>query len=346
MQNDTNRNLNNFDGDSSYEVRPRDPNAIQQDASNPLNSIWVSASAGTGKTKVLTDRLLRLLLPKKSSEPGSEPYKILCLTFTKAAANEMSIRLFETLGHWAVMPISDQDPTYTESKKTLTGELQKLFGEMPTDEQIAAAQTLFSNIVDAPNGLKIMTIHSFCESILGRFPLEADLSPNFKILEEAESKALILEAQKRVLKKAVSPDAAGSPLSEALAAIARVQNEDQVLELIADICKERAQLAQLLSDFGDVDCVYERVCTYYGIPAGQAVEDYRAAFVQGMDYINDLRGLALFMSEQGGKIEQGKSRLILDWMAKTEEERIRSLDTYVQVFLTGEGKITTKGFSE
>ncbi len=344
MQNDTSRKLNNFYDDSSYDVRLRDPNAIQQDASNPLNSIWVSASAGTGKTKVLTDRLLRLLLPKKSGEPGSEPFKILCLTFTKAAANEMSIRLFETLGQWAVMPVSDKDMTFKKGEKTLAGELQKLFGEMPTEEQIAAAQTLFSNIVDAPNGLKIMTIHSFCESILGRFPLEADLSPNFKILEDAESKALILEAQKRVLKKAVSSDAAGSPLSEALAAIARVQNEDQVLELIADICKERAKLAQLLSDFGDVDSVYERVCTYYGIPAGQAVEDYRAAFIQNMEYIDDLRGLALFMSEQGGKIEQGKSRFILDWMANTEQERIRNLDAYVQVFLTSQGGITTQGF--
>ena len=125
----------------------------QRVASDPLVSSWVGASAGSGKTKVLTDRILRLLLPREDGRPGTAPQKILALTFTKAAANEMALRLSKKLSHWAVMEDAD-----------LTCELETLFGRAPKGEEIKAARKLFACVVDAPGGLNIMTIHSFCQS--------------------------------------------------------------------------------------------------------------------------------------------------------------------------------------
>ena len=127
----------------------------QQTAAYPLNSVWVSASAGSGKTKVLTDRVLNLLLQ------GSEPERLLCLTFTKAAAAEMANRITATLKKWA---IADDE------------ELEKLLfnlkGVMPTKEMLKLARALFVKVLETPGGLKIMTIHSFCQSVLKRFPIE------------------------------------------------------------------------------------------------------------------------------------------------------------------------------
>jgi len=173
-----------------------DPNVAQHLATNPLDSIWVSASAGTGKTKVLSDRVLRLLLPNINGKPGTPPHKILCLTFTKAGANEMSLRISKKLSEWAVLPLDAPD-----NEACLNKALKKLLGRDAQDHEITAARKLFSQVVDAPGGLQILTIHSFCQSILGRFPLEAGLSPNFTILEENQATQLLAHARKKILKK-------------------------------------------------------------------------------------------------------------------------------------------------
>lgn len=149
----------------------------QQTAAYPLNSVWVSASAGSGKTKVLTDRVLNLLLQ------GSEPERLLCLTFTKAAAAEMANRITATLKKWA---IADDE------------ELEKLLfnlkGVMPTKEMLKLARALFVKVLETPGGLKIMTIHSFCQSVLKRFPIEASIPPQFEVIEETKSHALMHQA--------------------------------------------------------------------------------------------------------------------------------------------------------
>src|SRR5437762_1828698 len=132
----------------------------QQLAAHPHHSAWVAASAGSGKTKVLTDRVLNLLLE------GCVPERILCLTFTKAAAAEMANRVRSRLGEWAILPDHE-----------LQDVLKKLQGNAPSGEKIERARTLFGLTLDTPGGLKIQTIHSFCQSLLKRFPLEAGLSP-------------------------------------------------------------------------------------------------------------------------------------------------------------------------
>ena len=154
-------------------------NTAQFLAADPKVSAWVAASAGTGKTKVLTDRILNLLLH------GFAPERILCLTFTKAAAAEMANRLTQQLARWATLSMFE-----------LTQELEKLLGiNAISPTVLVRAQTLFALVLDAPGGMKIQTIHGFCQSILSRFPLEAGISPHFRVLDDVQTEEMVLEAQ-------------------------------------------------------------------------------------------------------------------------------------------------------
>ncbi len=149
----------------------------QVDAANPRTSTWLSANAGSGKTRVLTDRVARLLLEEVS------PQNILCLTYTKAAAAEMQNRLFQRLGAWAMM--SDTD---------LRKELQALGVDRQIESaQLSQARTLFARAIETPGGLKIQTIHSFCAGVLRRFPLEAKVSPQFREMEDRAAELLRAE---------------------------------------------------------------------------------------------------------------------------------------------------------
>lgn len=147
-------------------------------AARPDASSWVAANAGSGKTKVLTDRVARLLLS------GTPPQRILCLTYTKAAAAEMQNRLFQTLGTWAML----DDGPLREALGTLGTESEYL-----GSDHLDAARRLFAKALETPGGLKIQTIHAFCEVILRRFPLEAGVAPQFQVLEDRQAKALRTE---------------------------------------------------------------------------------------------------------------------------------------------------------
>lgn len=155
-----------------------DASRAQIMAADPRSSTWVSANAGSGKTRVLTDRVARLLLA------GTQPQKILCLTYTKAAASEMQNRLFARLGEWAMMPDEALQKTLAE-----LGE-----GDVTLSaDALRSARRLFASALETPGGLKIQTIHAFCDSLLRRFPLEAGVSPQFEIMEDRQSKQLCAE---------------------------------------------------------------------------------------------------------------------------------------------------------
>src|SRR5882672_10333417 len=123
----------------------------QSAAADPGSSAWVSANAGTGKTHVLTMRILRLLLA------GTPPERILALTYTKAAAAEMSKRVFERLAEW----VSADDAA-------LKASLKELLGRSPSAEELQRARQLFAIAIETPGGLKVQTIHAFCERPLHR----------------------------------------------------------------------------------------------------------------------------------------------------------------------------------
>lgn len=144
-------------------------------AADPANSVFVTANAGSGKTKVLVDRIARLLLR------GSKPSAFLCITYTKAAAAEMQRRLFERLGAWCVA-----------DDETLAAQLAAL-GESTQD--VGRARKLFAQALETPGGLKIQTIHALCERLLARFPLEAGVPPGFDIADEPRAAAMLARAR-------------------------------------------------------------------------------------------------------------------------------------------------------
>jgi len=191
----------------------------QIEAAEPTASTWLSANAGSGKTRVLTDRVARLLLR------GVEPQRILCLTYTKAAASEMQNRLFRRLGEWAML----------EADK-LTGQLAELGEPLSSDpELLARARRLFARAIETPGGLKIQTIHSFCSALLRRFPLEAGVTPDFTETDERSLQQLRLEVLDVL---AVGPDA---PVLRDLAAVAN----ETALAAVLD------QLGKFRDDFSD-----------------------------------------------------------------------------------------------
>jgi ATP-dependent helicase/nuclease subunit A len=198
-------------------------NNQQRAASNPSVSAFVSASAGSGKTKLLTDRLLRLMLS------GTPPEKILCLTYTKAAAAEMAIRLNRRLGEWVVLP-----------EAQLNDELAGL-AVATTLNNRERARKLFADVLDLPGGMRIGTIHAFCQSLLRRFPLEAGISPHFELADDNTAAARLREARETVLSR--------NDFRDDIGALAAVTDEMCFAELTGKLGNGQNDFRALLRDF-------------------------------------------------------------------------------------------------
>jgi ATP-dependent helicase/nuclease subunit A len=164
----------------------------QRIAADPAISAFVTANAGSGKTKTLIDRVARLLLA------GVDPEKVLCVTYTKAAAAEMQRRLFGRLGDWSVM----KDDELTKRLTELEG-LREFDGR-----RLSEARALFARALETPGGLKIQTIHAFCEKLLRRFPLEAGVSPGFRVMDDAAAAGIADAARRAVARRALTGEGA------------------------------------------------------------------------------------------------------------------------------------------
>lgn len=212
-------------------ARVSDPASLNQTAAaDPASSVWLHANAGSGKTKVLIDRVARLLLS------GVEPQHVLCLTYTKAAAAEMQNRLFARLGAWAMMP----------DAKLVTAlvDLGPLDGQKTPD--IARARQLFARAIETPGGLRIQTIHSFCATILRRFPLEAGVSPNFTDLDDRSG---------ILMRSEIAQGIASGPHAATFDAVAQVYTGDDLDALLAQIAKARNGMERFL-DKSDVFAMF------------------------------------------------------------------------------------------
>jgi ATP-dependent helicase/nuclease subunit A len=215
----------------SGRVIPPETLEKQAKASDPRNSAWVSANAGSGKTHVLAQRVIRLLLD------DVDPSRILCLTYTKAAAANMSNRVFKNLAAWAVM--GDED---------LSKAIAEIDGEPPQAQRLARARRLFARALETPGGLKIQTIHAFCEAVLHQFPLEANIAGHFDMLDGQKEQALVAEARRDVLTGVATgehPELAG-----ALEEIIALSGEDGLNALLAEIVGKRDALKHFISEAG------------------------------------------------------------------------------------------------
>lgn len=160
-------------------------------ASDPSQNVWVQANAGTGKTSVLVQRLLRILF--RSGNDG-----ILCLTYTNAGASEMRNRILKELRGWAVSDDADL-------RRALRGISHN---KTPTDADVATARAIFYEYIDNPAALKIRTIHGFCEEILRRFPIEAGVPPSWKLISGADQKRLLRDTFQQMANNTADADAA------------------------------------------------------------------------------------------------------------------------------------------
>ena len=216
-------------------------NQEQLRASNPFDSVWVSASAGTGKTKVLTDRVLRLLLQV------TKPEKLLCLTFTKAAAAEMKNRINAVLKEWAIC-----------DENKLQNEIEVLTQETPEIEVIQKARSLFSNVLETPGGMKIMTIHSFCQSLLKRFPLEAGVPPHFEVLDDLSANAMKEDILNEVLMD--------QNIRDSLQKMAYLVSTDTLMDLLSRILDDTSRFLKLMDkNPGGINTVIQSIKRHLNI---------------------------------------------------------------------------------
>ena len=300
----------------------------QHRASDPAASVWVGASAGTGKTKVLTDRVLRLLLG------GTAPERILCLTFTRAAAAEMALRITRELARWTV----DDDDALAASLKVLTG-------AEPSRATMDRARRLFAAVLDVPDGLKIQTIHAFCQSLLRRFPLEAGVAPNFEIADERMSTALLGAARARLL-GAARPEA-DEALASALATMTAVIGEESFGSLLADVSRERDRFAHLSTRHGGIDGAIGALRARLGVAEGVTADDLLGEAC--MDDAFDREGLAHAARVLAGglKSDQARALKIAAWLDADHEGRKAEFTAYRRAFFSQKDEplqrlITTK----
>lgn len=287
----------------------------QANAADPKTSAFVSANAGTGKTYILVNRVLRLLLR------GNEPHKILCLTFTKAAAAEMENRLFETLAKWVTMPTKELlDQENNES-------LAKVLGCEPSTQEIELARRLFAKSIETPGGMKVQTIHSFCEKLLQRFPLEAEVPPHFKVLDETVASDILKHAMDQVLTKALK-----NPQSEESLALGKVisfSNDSQFESLVLNALRQKSIWGPLIAP--DTNALIETLVTLLQLPENQSLTHWQERMATSVDD-ELIKSLVPILNDEGSKRDQGLAQKLDEALqTKSTEHRIRTLQ---KAFLT------------
>ncbi|MBM6594667.1 double-strand break repair helicase AddA, partial [Microvirga pudoricolor] len=291
-------------------VIPLTTKDAQRRAANPRASAWVSANAGAGKTKVLTDRVVRLLLA------GSPPGRILCLTFTKAAAANMAIRIFERLGRWVTL---DDD--------SLVAELTELEGERPSRAQVRLARTLFARAVETPGGLKIDTIHAFCERLLHLVPFEANVPARFAVLDDSKTEEMLREATKNVLADATGGDDA---LSLALAAV----SVEAAGEALDKALKAALACKRFLRDERGLHEGIRRLRKTLGLGPEETLASVEHAMIH--DGIAPVEWLSIAQSLMAGKATDQK-RGAAFVAAASAEIAAETLEQYLSIFMTDAG---------
>lgn len=295
----------------------------QQLAADPLKSVWVEASAGTGKTKVLSDRVLRLLLN------GVNPQRILCLTYTKAAAVEMNSRISERLSAWSVMSEAELE----ESLFSLLGQIDDVSRQKKYKQR---ARTLFAILLDTPGGIKIQTIHSFCQEVLKRFPLEAGVSPYFDILDDETAAAALAQIQKELLEK--TEYGADCPLKRALQYLTENVSEYTFPKLMTNITANRSKIVGFLNNYQSEENFHQVLAQKLQIEADKTETEIMAEFMAGIN-VSALRADIAALSKGGKKnqkMSENLENLLLQGL-KTED-----YPAYKSLFLTQKGELIQK----
>jgi ATP-dependent helicase/nuclease subunit A len=263
----------------------------QRRAADPNLSAFVTANAGSGKTKTLIDRVARLLLE------GAPPAAILCVTYTKAASTEMQRRLFGLLGRWSVSP----DDELKKELAELEGRPVEGYGR-----DLSRARKLFALALETPGGLKIQTIHAFCEKLLRRFPLEAGVSPGFRVMDDAASAAIAAAARKAVARYALKGEGL---VAQAYARFSVALDFASFQSMFQAFEDQRGKLREYLDRHGGLEGAVADVWGVCGFPEGtRHPEDLEAEIMAALDR-RAWRDCAEVLSG-GGKTDQKSAELI------------------------------------
>src|SRR3954454_14840073 len=241
---------------------PDEVRARQARASDPSASAFVSANAGSGKTHVLVQRVIRLLLA------GVPPEKILCITFTKAAAANMAERVFTTLGHWVTLDDTALDAAIRDAGIA-----------HPNARLRKAARELFASALETPGGLKVQTIHALCTRLLQQFPFEANVPARFAVLDDRDQTEMMERASLAVLLAASrDPDSpTGRALMTAMASAADVTFK----EVVREACLSRDHFMAWTDAAGSAQAAAAQISAALGVDPTDRIEDVERAIVDG-----------------------------------------------------------------
>ncbi len=294
----------------------------QAAAANPQGDVWLSASAGTGKTHVLASRVYRLLL-----SGAVKPEHILCLTFTKAGAAEMAERIHHRLADWVRL-----------STPALRKDLFALGEDNKDDALVARARTLFASVLDARGGgLRIQTIHSFCQTLLSNFPSEIGLTPGFRAMEAREENALAQQVLSDMVTNAQSQGRLG--VIDALRVLVLRLSEDKTRDYLTS-CARSPDVMEALGP-----AVEAKIRVALGLPIDDIMPHITAGCSDGGYPKSELVELLELNHAWGTGRAQTRIEKVGDWLACNDHERAKQLPKLISAWTKADGTLNlTKGW--
>ena len=241
---------------------PSEVRRKQSEASDPETSAWVAANAGSGKTYVLAQRVINLLLK------GVEPEKILCITFTKAAAANMAKRVFDTLAEWTTLDDAELDDAIRQSSNMA-----------PDARRRALARRLFARALETPGGLKVQTIHAFCTQLLHQFPFEANVTARFSVLDDAEQSQLLERLTLGVLLEGAGNP--GSALAQALNLAMTAAADRTFRDVVREAIGQGDAISRWVESAGGVEAAIANLARALGVEPTDSADDIEAEYFSG-----------------------------------------------------------------
>jgi ATP-dependent helicase/nuclease subunit A len=288
----------------------------QAEASDPSAAVFVAANAGSGKTHVLAQRVIRLMLD--GGPAGVDPSKILCITFTKAAAANMAARVYDRLKSWIALDDDALDTAMREIgvTKVDAGKRQR-------------ARRLFAAALETPGGLKVQTIHAFCTRVLQQFPFEADVAAHFTVLEERVQSEMLERARMAVLLEAAT--APEKPLGCALKVVVAAAAETTLVNVLNEATANRAKLIAWIE--GGFARAMARLSTALGIDRADDLARVEMDIVDGPHLPLSHWADVVAAFSEGSKNDQDQAKRLSAALAASGEARV---DRYFSLFLNDE----------
>lgn len=295
------------------------PSTQQRRALDTGVSVWLSANAGTGKTQVLTGRMIRLMLE------GAAPERVLALTFTNAAAAEMADRIRREVAGWAMLNDADL-------KKGLEAFLQKEVAPA----MIARARQMFTLVVDRPGNVRILTIHGFCQQLLGGFCLEAGLSPGFVVMDDAATE----ECRREAFHELLADEEIGRDAEQGLGELACLAGDKGLHEILAAIQNERDAFEIALA--GGVEAAITKTRIALSVEQGWTQEslltEMAAVTSEPLQQLAEQLANVATSDNDRDRVRRDVAAAIIEWQRASPVERIRNSEKYLNAFFSKDGE--------